>query len=316
MDLIDRKKDVFGVIYSKFGELGPRPEIWVPKSLEYDVILEILLRSTCFISIDLSKMQDRLAVFPFPEYNMVGMTYYYAEQENSPQEAIASVTLLINENSQEFVNCNEINLKTNLRSLTRQLNDTSASKEEILNQYLFELEDLITGYKSLEKVREERDQGIQENKAAIILSYFHAKIGPTAFYMYPDIPFDEKNKLLISKELELSVSEGFFTRTYPDFVALHHYFELPSKLARGKSEMCLLTFIFEKLPSQEMISHISFNIQKLLETLKAQPDIAYGFYKTGYSLKEKKDTIDKMYLTLQEWVKKVYDVCIEKRDLE
>jgi hypothetical protein len=307
---------VFGVIYSKFGDLGPRPEIWAPKSLEYDTILEILLRSTCFISIDLSKMHDRLAVFPFPEYNMVGMTYYYVEQENSPQEAIASITLLINEHSQEFVNCNSTNIKANLRTLTRQLNDLSATKEQVLNQYLFELEDLITGYKSLEKIREERDQGTHVNKAAILLSYFHSKIGPMPFYMYPDIPFDEKNKDLISKELELSINEGFFTRTYPEFVALHHYFELPSKLARGKSEMCLLTFIFENLPSQEMISHISFNIQKLFDALKAEPDISYGFYKTGYSLKEKKDTIDKMYLTLQEWVKKVYEVCIEKRDLE
>ncbi|MHA1130467.1 MAG: hypothetical protein ACTSRC_14595 [Candidatus Helarchaeota archaeon] len=314
--MVDTSKNVFGVVYSEFGELGPRPETWIPESLEYDAVLEILMRSTCFISIELIHMKDRLAVFPFPEYNLVGISYYFIAPKSSAQNHIASITILLNEQSQEFANCNSTNIKAHLRSLADQLNHLEKPRILILNDYLFELEELISGYKSLETLKAQTDYESETNKKSVLLSYFHAKIGPMPFYMYPEIPFDEQNKLLISKELEFGVSHGFFTRTYPNFVTLHHYFELPSKLARGKTEMCLLTFIFDKLPTQETITHISFNLQKLIALLKEQPEVTYGFYEEGYDFRENWDTIHAMYLVIKQWVKTVYEVCIENRDFD
>ena len=313
---MDKSKHVFGIIYSRFGELGPQPHIWFPESLTHDAILEVIMRSTCFISVDLTNMHDKISIFPFPEYGIIGMNYYYIESENlSKEPIIASITLLINDESQNFFNRNLGNIKAKLRTLTRELNSNHNLHTTILSQYYLDIIELLNNYKSLEIFTDHDVITEDTGKVAVQLSYFHTKIGPMPFYIYPADLFDEETQNFISKELELEIYEGFFTRTYSKIVALHYYFEIPSKIARGKVEMCLLSFIFEKMPSSDTLHLITFKIQDLLEKLKDTPEIAFGFYTKVYKFKDKISKINEMNSFLRQWVKEVYDVCINSHKI-
>ncbi|MHA1266470.1 MAG: hypothetical protein ACTSRS_14645 [Candidatus Helarchaeota archaeon] len=307
MTEIDETSDVYGLIYSSFGELGPKPQSWVPQSITEDLVMEILLRSTCFISIDIAQMHDKIINFPFPEYNLQGITYFFKKTKDTPDRGeTASFTLLINDKLAVFINQNIENIKENFRILSQNLNENKGIPTKLLLKHYYNLINLINGHKSLQIITSSSAESEEASLICVLLSYFHGKIGPMSFSCYPDI-LEPDQKHRISKELEFSISEGYFTRSYPDFIAVHHYFEIPSEFARGKMEMCLFSFIFNKIPSKDQISHLSFQFSQFLDKLVHKKGVALGFYEQGYRIHGQEQKIKEMSAFLRHWVKKVYD---------
>ncbi|TFG05047.1 MAG: hypothetical protein EU536_03090 [Promethearchaeota archaeon] len=270
--------------------------------------MEILLRSTCFISIAIEQMQDRITNFPFPEYNLVGITYFFELSHKTVQQGeMASITLLIDEKLSVFVNRNIENLKENLRVLSRDLNKNPSSHPQILSKYNRSLVEMVNSYKSVQIIASPLSPTEQANIDCVLLSYFHSKIGPIPFICYPDI-LEDPQKNQISRELEFDVSTGFFTRSYPDFISLHHYFELPSDFARGKVEMCLISFVFQKFPTKDQITDITFQCTQYLNKLLEKPQISLAFYRKGYQLlPDQNELITEMFNFLTQWIRDLYE---------
>jgi hypothetical protein len=88
---------------------------------------------------------------------------------------------------------------------------------------------------------------------------------------------------------------------------------VPSEWARGKAEMCLLSLIFERMPSKETITNISFRLSELIDKLLKKPGVSMGFYKFGYGIKtDQMAEIDQMHDYLNKWVMDVHRQCIEE----
>jgi hypothetical protein len=91
-------------------------------------------------------------------------------------------------------------------------------------------------------------------KSGVILSYFRRKVGPIAFYVYPEKVFTEKEKEIAS-DLMKTASEGkFFTYQTDFFSSINYYFEINSSWARGNKEMLLLTVVLTT-QIDEIIEH-------------------------------------------------------------
>jgi len=333
-----------GVIYSTLSEVGPKPQIWFPESLAYNKILEILIRSTTYISVEGEKWTGRISILPFPVHKVLGLTYFYEEpaedaklapeitdtteisqeaeethlesaEENAEPAGVpttATITLLINENFSSFFYQNMDKLKQDIEGLAKELNEERNRRRYILSKYYFNLVEFITRYQAIQRIGDNEEPLEQASNNCVLLSYFHSKIGPKPFYCYPEEILSEEQQYRISKELELNFEQGFFTRSYPDFKALHYYFEVPSEWARGKAEMCLLSLIFERMPSKETITNISFRLSELIDKLLKKPGVSMGFYKFGYGIKENLAEIDQMHDYLHKWVTDVYRQCIEE----
>jgi hypothetical protein len=302
-----------GVIYSILSELGPKPQVWFPESVAYNKILEIIIRSTTYISAGGEKWTGRISILPFPVYKILGLTYFYEEQvENAEKPITATITLLINENYSNFFYQNMDKLKQDLEGLAKELNEEKNRRRYILSKYYFNLVEFVTRYQAIQKITDVEESIEQESNNCVLLSYFHSKIGPKPFYCFPEDVLTEEQQFRVSKELEMNFEQGFFTRSYPDFKVLHYYFEIPSELARGKAEMCLLSLIFERMPSKETITNISFRLTELIDRLTKKSGVSLGFYKIGYGIKDNLAEIDQMNSYLHKWVIDVYKHCIEE----
>ena len=302
-----------GVIYSTLSELGPKPQVWFPESLVYNKILEIIIRSTTYISVGGEKWTGRISILPFPVYKILGLTYFYEELvEHAEKPITATITLLINENYSNFFYQNMDKLKQDLEGLAKELNEEKNRRRYILSKYYFNLVEFVTRYQAIQKLTDVEESIEQTSNNCVLLSYFHSKIGPKPFYCYPEEVLTEEQQFRVSKELEMNFEQGFFTRSYPDFKVLHYYFEIPSELARGKAEMCLLSLIFEKMPSKETITNISFRLSELIDKLTKKAGVSLGFYKFGYGVKDNLAEIDQMNAYLHKWVIDVYRHCIEE----
>jgi hypothetical protein len=80
-------------------------------------------------------------------------------------------------------------------------------------------------------------------KSGVILSYFRRKIGPIAFYVYPEDVFTEKEKEIASDIMKTASEGKFFTYQTDYFSSINYYFEIKSSWARGNKEMLLLTIV-------------------------------------------------------------------------
>lgn len=322
-----------GVIYSTLSELGPKPQVWFPESVAYNKILEIIIRSTTYISVGGEKWTGRISILPFPVYKILGLTYFYeelvedtekplenAEERENAEEQVgpavkpitATITLLINENYSNFFYQNMDKLKQDLEGLAKELNEEKNRRRYVLSKYYFNLVEFVTRYQAIQKITDVEESIEQESNNCVLLSYFHSKIGPKPFYCYPEDVLTEEQQFRVSKELEMNFEQGFFTRSYPDFKVLHYYFEVPSELARGKAEMCLLSLVFERMPSKETITNISFRLTELIDKLIKKTGVSLGFYKFGYGVKDNLAEIDQMNNYLHKWVIDVHRYCIEE----
>ncbi|MHA1266023.1 MAG: hypothetical protein ACTSRS_12395 [Candidatus Helarchaeota archaeon] len=303
-----------GVIYSMLTELGPKPQVWFPDTLDYKKILEICIKFTSYISVGGEEWTGKISILPFPQYKILGLTYFFElpSNEASAQPSTATITLLINENASNFFYQNIEKLKQDLETLADELKAQATRQRLILSRFYFNLVEFVSRYLAIQKITDVKEQIEESDRNCVLLSYFHSKIGPKPFYCYPEDVLTEEQQYRIAKELELNFEQGFFTRSYPDFKVLHYYFELPSEWARGKSEMCLISLIFGRMPPKETINVISFRLADLIDKLAKKPNISLGFYKVGYGITENLEEIEKMHKYLHEWVINVYKYCIEE----
>ncbi len=303
-----------GVIYSTLSELGPRPHVWFPETLTYNKILEIVIKFTSYISVGGADWTGKISILPFPAYKVLGLTYFYEESSSDKPEKTntATITLLINEDHSNFFYQNMEKLKQDLEALGEELNKETTRKRLILSRFYFNLVEFVNRYQAIQKITDIQEPLDEAGTNCVLLSYFHSKIGPKPFYCYPEDILDKEQQYRTAKELELNFEQGFFTRSYPDYKVLHYYFELPSEWARGKSEMCLISLIFGKMPSKETINVISFRLADLIDKLAKKPRISMGFYKHGYGIKNNLEEIEQMHQYLHDWVIEVYKACIEE----
>jgi len=311
------KSDEFleGVIYSTLSKLGPRPNVWFPDSLNYNQILEIIIKFTSYISVGGEKWTGKISILPFPIHKLLGLTYFYEEPgETAETNVTATITLLIKEDASNFFYQNMDKLKKDLEDLAEKMIADKDRRRLVISKYYFSLGEFVNRYIAIQKITDVKDITDEQGKNCVNLSYFHSKIGPKPFYCYPEGILNEEQQYRISKELELNFEQGFFTRSYSDFKALHYYFELPSEWARGKVEMCLMSLIFEQMPSKETINQISFRLADLIEKLSKKPRVSMGFYKMGYGVKENLEEIQQMHDYLHNWVIEVYKNCIEAHE--
>jgi hypothetical protein len=308
----DTSNDIIkGMIYSTFEELGPKPQVLYPNSLSYDFSHEILMRSTCFLPPDIEKLNDKISVFPFPEYNLLGLTYFYKESSGIQEKSTnAALTILLNEQFSNFVNQNMDNLKENLKDLSIELEKNQSNPQLIFSQYFFTLIDTINRYNSIKILKKQEDTAIV-GKTAVLLSYFHVKRGPISFLCYPENRFSEEQQKRISDRLDTNTQQGFFTCTFSDMVAVNHYFEIPSKIARGTIEMCLISFLFDTMPSNKILTNIAFKFSKYLDVLISQPEVYLAFYGSGFDYSDKIEQINQMHEYLRQWLIETYNTFIE-----
>ncbi|MHA1232434.1 MAG: hypothetical protein ACTSRP_20530 [Candidatus Helarchaeota archaeon] len=315
-----REGIVQGMIFSRFGDKGPEPIYYCPKE-QVDLAMSFNITAK-IISIMVGENEyfsEGISILPFTRYKIIGLTYTFSIiQENTAEGKIPlNLTILINEGAQEFIFQNIDHLSSKLRDISEKLlktlNDNDFNIEEvesIMEKFYTYLKQFETKYLELQgSVTPE----MIETLMGIVLSYFHTKIGPIPFHTFPDEKITDDQKSRICTELELtSGKQGFFTRTYEDMGHFSYYFEIPSEWARGKKEMCMISYVFKKNPSKEIINYLSLRTIKFIEKMQLHPEIYKGFYyKSGLisieRLPEKeKKKIKEMNKLLRQWVKSLY----------
>ncbi|MHA1264603.1 MAG: tetratricopeptide repeat protein [Candidatus Helarchaeota archaeon] len=111
------------------------------------------------------------------------------------------------------------------------------------------------------------------------LSFFNTITGPQVLCFYPNTLEEEKaqqiaNLLNIS---ELIKQKFFVYETSPQFKTVNYYFEIPSKWARGKKEMLLISLILidESVEQTHLFENL---LKKIAERIEKIEDAYKGFY--------------------------------------
>ncbi len=305
-------EDLIGIIYAIYTKSDPEPQTWFPPSLNYDIAINILTRSTCFLDHNPNDLDDEIVIIPFPEYDLLSITYFFNLYPDKPEQSkIASITILINKKlSFIFKILDEI--KAHLRLIMKRLSSNHGQFLIILSQLYFTLKELLEKSKFSEMFDEDTSKLEDLGKIGVLLSFFHSKLGPSPFYLYPETIFEDALIAQISKDLELKIVNEIFMRTYANRFVINIYFEIPSNLARGQVEMCLLSFICEKMPPKKLIDNISFRLFTLFEDIINEPDIYLAFYRQSSDLHADREKVLEMGQKLKIWVRKIYQTILKK----
>jgi len=142
----------------------------------------------------------------------------------------------------------------------------------------------------------------------VILSYFHAKIGPSIFYSFPKKQLDKKISARIFDIMDQPTKEEFLTQTFESSKLLNYYFQIYSEWARGDEEMIMLSIMIDQQISPEIEETISNLCKKFSERLQSNEDIYPGFHsKELYKYDDDdKDRIMKNEFLIKEWVRDLY----------
>ncbi len=309
----DFSKNFFeGVIYSEHIGADFKPSIWLPNTLTADVINKVMRKTSAyFLAEEEQDWVGKILILPVTIEKFLGLTYFYkktAGDASSPR--ITSITLLINEKASDFFYRNVNRIQRDLEFLAKKLTE-SRDVKLVLSEFYTTMGDFIERYLGIRKsagLKEKLDDVI---KGCVVFTYFNHKLGPKTFYMYPENALSKKQVIKLNNELELSSEQGLFIKSYSDMNVIHLYFELESRFARGNVEMCLISLVFEELPSKEMIDVISFRLLELIDKLYLNPEITIGFYEIQYGITKDKTKIQEMNDYLHQWVREVYQSCIE-----
>jgi len=311
---------VQGIIFSRFGDNGPEPIYYGP---ENRVNLEMSFNITAkIISIMVGESEyfsEGISILPFTRYKNIGLTYTFSiiQEDIAEGKIPLNLTILIGERAHDFIFQNIDYLSSKLREISEKLLKTLDNNEFNIKEVKKILDDFNKYLKQFETKYLELKGSVTpemiETLMGIVLSYFHTKIGPIPFHTFPEDMITEEQKSRICNDLELtSGKQGFFTRTYKDMGHFSYYFEIPSKWARGKKEMCMISYVFKKNPSNEIINYLSLRSIKFIEKMQLHPEIYKGFYyKSGLIIKEdltqeEYEKMKKMNLLLRQWVKSLY----------
>lgn len=305
------EKVLKGIIYSVLTESKFKPKIWVPEALSLDEVLRVSDMVTAYFSIE--KKEDwvgKISILPVPIYKFLGLTYFFMDTAKIQDiNTLMSLTILVQEEASNFFYQNIDKLKWDLKILAKGLNEEIQQRN--LFQFYLNLLEFIERYQNLSKLTNTTEKDEDSRKDCVLLTYFDAKIGPKTFFCYPNNFLSEEQQQRLNKGLEQGLEEGLFIKSYPAFNALHLYFELKSELARGQVEMCLLSLVFEELPSKEKIDNISYQLFELMDKLYSKSEISLGFYEGRLRIEENLGKIEQMRDYLREWVIEVYQTCIK-----
>ena len=147
----------------------------------------------------------------------------------------------------------------------------------------------------------------------ILLSHFHRKIGPIAFYSYPKNVLSEEISDTITSIMDQPLDSGFFIYSVENLITMNYYFEIPSEIARGNNERLMVSAIFQRQTTPETEQNISILLQEFSEQLQSQENIYTAFYiKEIHSINiDNKDEIIDNYSIVKLWVKELYWAVIE-----
>jgi len=307
----DDEKVIIGTIYSILDNSNLRPQKWFPRFLKSDTIQNIIRRVNLYFS-EKEDWLDKILILPIPLNKFLGLTYFFEEPTGiSSRTAIASITILIEEGVYDFFYQNIERLKRDLENFTKELKNTNKEKEIILSQFYIDLDEFMNRYQKIQNFTGIQKKIEEMRKQCVLFSYFNSKVGPKPFYCYPENSISKNDQYRLSKELEFGSAEGFFIKSYAGFNVVHLYFELESSTARGGVEMCLLSLIFNELPSKEMLETISFQLFDLIDKLQSKSEISLLFSEGSTETMETRGKIKQMSDYLREWVIEVHQSCIE-----
>ncbi|MHA1271322.1 MAG: hypothetical protein ACTSPY_16130 [Candidatus Helarchaeota archaeon] len=314
------EKIVRGIIFSRFGDKGPEPIYYGPRDrIDLAMSFNITAKIISIMVGEDEYFSEGISILPFTRYKNIGLTYTFSIiQENTAEGKIPlNLTILIGERAREFIFQNIDHLSSKLKEFSENLLKTLDNNEfdnkkvqQILNNFNSYLDQFETKYL---EIRGSVTPEMIETLMGIVLSYFHTKIGPIPFHTFPDNKITNDQKQRICNDLELtSGKQGFFTRAYKDMGHFSYYFEIPSEWARGKKEMCMISYVFKTNPSNEIINYLSLRSIKFIEKMQLHPNIYKGFYhKSGLISIEKlpdeeKQKIKEMNDLLRQWIKSLY----------
>ena len=316
---IEAEGIVHGIIFSRFGDKGPEPIYYGPDNIDLAMSFNITAKIISIMVGENEYFSGGISILPFTRYKIFGLTYTFSIiQENTAEGKIPlNLTILIGEHSTEFIFQNIDHLSSKLQEIIEKLLKTRVNDEFNIDEVEVILRDFNIYLKSFETKYLELQGSVTsdmiESIMGIVLSYFHTKIGPIPFHLFPSDNINDEQKSRICNDLELtSGKQGFFTRTYKDMGHFSYYFEIPSEWARGKKEMCMVSYVFKKNPSNEIINYLSLRSIKFIEKMQLHPQIYKGFYyKSGLLLVERlsdeeKLKIKEMNSLLRKWIKSLY----------
>ena len=301
-----------GIISSELVKSAFKPQFWYPGVLALEEIRRIIQFATTFFPIEEGESWiGKISILPIPIHKFLGLTYFYKKSSKVHEKnIIGCLTLLISESASEFLYRNVDRLKKDLEFLAGELNKNEDHRLN-LTKYYSNLLEFIDRYQTFRKMTGVKDDIEDIRTGCVLLTYFNSKYGPKPFYCYPEDYLSEKQEQRLIKELEHGSEEGVFIKLYPDFAVIHLNFELKSKLARGKVEMCLVSVVLEEIPTKEVMDDTTFRLLELIDMLYMKPEVSLGLHDSEYGIKENFEKIIQMSDYLSNWVKLVYKNCIE-----
>ncbi|MFX1512581.1 MAG: ADP-ribosylation factor family protein [Promethearchaeota archaeon] len=120
-----------------------------------------------------------------------------------------------------------------------------------------------------------------------VLSYFHTHRGPTILHALPD-GLNEGIIEDICRTLDFLEETGFFVQHKGNYKTANWYFEIPSKWARGKEDMVLVSIVIIEDDTDPM--SLKAPLEHFVEELKKVNDLYCAFYE---GVKEEKERIKK-----------------------
>jgi hypothetical protein len=147
----------------------------------------------------------------------------------------------------------------------------------------------------------------------VILSYFHAKIGPKIFYSFPKKKLDKEISARIFDIMDQPNKEEFLTQSVENLKLLNYYFQIYSEWARGDEEMIMVSVTINQQISPEIEENIINLCKKFSERLQSNKDIYPGFHtKELYKYDDNdKERIRKNEFLIKNWVQELYWEIIE-----
>ncbi|MFW9972413.1 MAG: hypothetical protein ACFFDF_19670 [Candidatus Odinarchaeota archaeon] len=142
----------------------------------------------------------------------------------------------------------------------------------------------------------------------VILSYFHAKIGPAIFYSFPKRQLEKSLYARIYDVMDQPSKEEFLTQTFENSKLLNYYFQIYSDWARGKKEMVMFSILIYQQISPEIEKSISDLCKEFSEKMQTTEEIFTGLHRkdmNSYDQKEK-ELIKKNDYLIRSWVRELY----------
>jgi len=148
----------------------------------------------------------------------------------------------------------------------------------------------------------------------VIISYFHKKIGPLIFYLFPQTQLEEEISNRISEIMDQPKKEEFMIQSFENFKLLNYYFQIYSDWARGGEEMLMLSVMINQQISPEIEETISKLCKKFSVKMHSNKDIFTAFHIKDLTKFEgnDRDIILRNELLIKDWIRDLYWEILEE----